>query len=148
MNSIRVRLLIVLLAAGLLPMIAVMLSTNSLTRAALEDSEREKIASVNREVARQIKRVMESATNDLVALKGNQVVTGAATPMDERVAEMLRLVKAYRMFDDITLYDSGGLMVRSTTDENHPEPVEKTLWFKTALENGIVVTSRPHRVIE
>ncbi|MFP6872232.1 MAG: ATP-binding protein [Verrucomicrobiales bacterium] len=147
MNSIRVRLLIVLLAAGLFPMVAVMLSTNSLTRTALEDSEREKIAAVNREVARQIKRVMESAANDLVALKGNQVVTGAATPMDERVAEMLRLVKAYRMFDDITLYDSNGLMVRSTTDENHPEPVEKTLWFKTALEGGNVVTSRPHRVI-
>ena len=74
MNSIRVRLLIVLLAVGMLPMLAVMLSTNSLTKAALEDSEREKIASVNREVARQIKRVMESAANDLVALKGNQTV--------------------------------------------------------------------------
>ena len=147
MNSIRVRLLIVLLAVGMLPMVAVMLSTNSLTRAALEDSEREKIASVNREVARQIKRVMESAANDLVALKGNQLVSGADTPMDERVAEMLRLVKAYGMFNDITLYDSSGLMVRSTTDKNHPEPVEKTLWFKNALEGGSVVTSRPHRVI-
>ncbi|MCP4849257.1 MAG: response regulator [Verrucomicrobiaceae bacterium] len=147
MNSIRVRLLIVLLAVGMLPMVAVMLSTNSLTRAALEDSEREKIGSVNREVARQIKRVMESAANDLVALKGNQLVSGADTPMDERVAEMRRLVRAYRMFNDITLYDSGGLMVRSTTDENHPEPVEKTLWFKNALESGSVVTSRPHRVI-
>jgi len=146
-NSIRVRLLFVLLAVGMLPMVAVMLSTNSLTRAALEDSEREKIASVNREVARQIKRVMESAANDLVALKGNQLVSGADTPMDERVAEMRRLVEAYRMFNDITLYDSSGLMVRSTTDVNHPEPVEKTLWFKNSIASGHVVTSRPHRVI-
>jgi two-component system cell cycle sensor histidine kinase/response regulator CckA len=146
-NSIRVRLLIVLLAVGMLPMLAVMLSTNSLTRAALEDSEREKIASVNREVARQIKRVMESAANDLVALKGNQTVSGEHSPMSERVAEMRRLVEAYRMFSDITLYDSRGLMVRSTTENNHPEPVEKTLWFKQCLEGGEVVTSRPHRVI-
>ena len=147
MNSIRVRLLIVLLAVGMLPMLAVMLSTNSLTQAALEDSEREKIASVNREVARQIKRVMESAANDLVALKGNQTVNGEHTPMNERVAEMQRLVEAYRMFSDITLYDSRGLMVRSTTENNHPEPVEKTLWFQRCLEEGEVVTSRPHRVI-
>ena len=136
-----------LLAVGMLPMVAVMVSTNSLTRAALEDSEREKIASVNREVARQIKRVMESAANDLVALKGNQLVSGADTQMDERVAEMRRLVEAYRMFNDITLYDSSGLMVRSTTEENHPEPVEKTSWFKNSLASGHVVTSRPHRVI-
>lgn len=147
MNSIRVRLLIVLLAVGMLPMLAVMLSTNSLTKAALEDSEREKIASVNREVARQIKRVMESAANDLVALKGNQTVNGEHTPMNERVAEMRRLVEAYRMFSDITLYDSRGLMVRSTTENNHPEPVEKTLWFRKCLEEEKVVTSRPHRVI-
>ncbi len=147
MNSIRVRLLLVLLAVGLVPMIAVVVVSNQHTRQALEASEREKIAAVNREISRQVGAVMRAAANDLVALGGNRVVTGAHTPMGERVAEMRRLVNAYQMFDDITLYDSGGFKVSSTTDRNHPEPVEKTLWFQSAIGGGDVVTSRPHRVL-
>jgi len=146
MTSIRIRLLIVLLAVGLIPMLIVMLVTNYQTRESLELSEREKIAAVTYEVARQARLVMASATNDLVALQGNRIVTDSSIPMDVRVEEMRRLVAAYKMFDDITLYDSRGLIVRSTTSEFHPEPEEKTLWFKDCLAGQKVVTSRPHHV--
>ncbi|MEC7863296.1 MAG: hypothetical protein VYC70_11800, partial [Verrucomicrobiota bacterium] len=146
MTSIRIRLLLVILAVGLLPMLIVMLVTNYQTRESLELSEREKIAAVTYEVARQARLVMASAANDLVALQGNRIVTDASIPMDVRVEEMRRLVAAYKMFDDITLYDSRGLIVRSTTSEFHPEPEEKTLWFKDCLTDQKVVTSRPHHV--
>ena len=146
MTSIRIRLLLVLLAVGLIPMLIVMLVTNYQTRESLELSEREKIAAVTYEVARQARLVMDSATNDLVALQGNQIVTDSSIPMDVRVEEMRRLVAAYKMFDDITLYDSRGFIVRSTTSEFHPEPEEKTLWFKDCLAEQKVVTSRPHHV--
>lgn len=146
MTSIRIRLLLVLLAVGLLPMLIVMLVTNYQTRESLELSEREKIAAVTYEVARQARLVMASAANDLVALQGNRIVTDASIPMDVRVEEMRRLVAAYKMFDDITLYDSRGLIVRSTTSEFHPEPEEKTLWFKDCITDQKVVTSRPHHV--
>ena len=52
MTSIRIRLLLVLLAVGLIPMLIVMLVTNHQTRESLELSEREKIAAVTHEVAR------------------------------------------------------------------------------------------------
>ena len=146
MTSIRIRLLLVLLAVGLIPMLIVMLVTNHQTRESLELSEREKIAAVTHEVARQARLVMASAANDLVALQGNRIVTDSSIPMDVRVEEMRRLVAAYKMFDDITLYDSRGLMVRSTTSEFHPEPEEKTLWFKDCITGQKVVTSRPHHV--
>ena len=147
MNSIRTRLLLVLLAVGLLPMIFVVLVTNHGTRNSLEESEREKIAAVTYEVARQAKLVMNSAGNDLVALQGNRIVTDSTIPLDIRVEEMKRLVAAYKMFDDITLYDSKGVIVRSTTNKNHPEPEEKTLWFKKCLHQQEVITSRPHHVV-
>jgi len=127
-------------------MLIVMLVTNYRTRESLELSEREKIAAVTHEVARQARLVMDSAANDLVALQGNRIVTDSSIPMDVRVEEMRRLVAAYKMFDDITLYDSRGLMVRSTTSEFHPEPEEKTLWFKDCITGQKVVTSRPHHV--
>ena len=146
MTSIRIRLLLVLLAVGLIPMLIVMLVTNYRTRESLELSEREKIAAVAHEVARQARLVMDSAANDLVALQGNRIVTDSSIAMDVRVEEMRRLVAAYKMFDDITLYDSRGLMVRSTTSESHPEPEEKTLWFKDCITGQKVVTSRPHHV--
>ncbi|HIG84232.1 MAG TPA: response regulator [Verrucomicrobiales bacterium] len=146
MTSIRIRLLLVLLAVGLIPMLIVMLVTNYQTRESLELSEREKIAAVTYEVARQARLVMASATNDLVALQGNRIVTDSSIPMNVRVEEMRRLVAAYKMFDDITLYDSRGLIVRSTTSKFHPEPEEKTLWFKDCIVGQKVVTSRPHHV--
>ena len=147
MNSIRTRFLLVLLAVGLIPMVFVILVTNQRTRDSLEESEREKIAAVTYEVARQARLVMDSAVNDLVALQGNRIVTDSSIPMDIRVEEMKRLVAAYKMFDDITLYDSKGVIVRSTTNENHPEPEEKTLWFKDCLSLQKVITSRPHHVV-
>jgi signal transduction histidine kinase/CheY-like chemotaxis protein/HAMP domain-containing protein len=147
MTSIRTRLLLVLLAVGLIPMLVVILVTNHRTRDSLELSEREKIAAVTYEVARQARLVMDSAVNDLVALQGNRIVTDSSIAMDIRVEEMRRLVAAYKMFDDITLYDSKGIMVRSTTDENHPEPLEKTLWFKSCISDQEVITSRPHHVV-
>lgn len=147
MTSIRTRLLLVLLSVGLIPMLVVMFVTNHRTRDSLEHSEREKIAAVTYEVARQARLVMDSAVNDLVALQGNRIVTDSSIPMDIRVEEMRRLVAAYKMFDDITLYDSKGIMVRSTTNENHPEPLEKTLWFKRCISDQNVITSRPHHVV-
>ncbi|MFL2452319.1 MAG: ATP-binding protein [Verrucomicrobiales bacterium] len=147
MTSIRTRLLLVLLSVGLIPMLVVMFVTNHRTRDSLEHSEREKIAAVTYEVARQARLVMDSAVNDLVALRGNRIVTDSSIPMDIRVEEMRRLVAAYKMFDDITLYDSKGRMVRSTTNENHPEPIDKTLWFKRCISDQNVITSRPHHVV-
>ena len=132
MNSIRTRFLLVLLAVGLIPMVFVILVTNQRTRDSLEESEREKIAAVTYEVARQARLVMDSAVNDLVALQGNRIVTDSSIPMDIRVEEMKRLVAAYKMFDDITLYDSKGVIVRSTTNENHPEP-KKNLGLRTVF---------------
>ena len=82
MTSIRIRLLLVLLAVGLIPMLIVMLVTNYRTRESLELSEREKIAAVTHEVARQARLVMDSAANDLVALQGNRIVTDSSIPMD------------------------------------------------------------------
>ena len=128
-------------------MLVVMFVTNHRTRDSLEHSEREKIAAVTYEVARQARLVMDSAVNDLVALRGNRIVTDSSIPMDIRVEEMRRLVAAYKMFDDITLYDSKGRMVRSTTNENHPEPIDKTLWFKRCISDQNVITSRPHHVV-
>ena len=128
-------------------MVFVVLVTNHGTRNSLEESEREKIAAVTYEVARQAKLVMNSAGNDLVALQGNRIVTDSTIPLDIRVEEMKRLVAAYKMFDDITLYDSKGVIVRSTTNKNHPEPEEKTLWFKKCLHQQEVITSRPHHVV-
>ncbi len=46
---------------------------------------------------------------------------------------MKRLVAAYKMFDDITLYDSKGVIVSSTTNENHPEPEQKPFGSRSAF---------------
>lgn len=128
-------------------MLLAMVVTNRLNRSALEEAEREKIAAVTTELRRQVKMLMDSASNDLAALASNRVVTGANTPESERIEEMRRLVRSYKRFDDITLYDSRGLMVRSTTDANHPQALEATVWFDDCLKENRNITSPPHRVL-
>ncbi len=147
MSSIRNRLLLVLLAAGLLPLAFVFVVTKTITSRELEQSERGKISAVGNEIARQIATSMERASNDLESLRFNPLVVGPNTPLDDRLEEMRRLVRAYDSFTDITLYDATGLMIKSTTDRNHPEPVDRTSWLARARDEGTVTTSPPHMVI-
>lgn len=136
----------VLLGAGFLPLLFAFIVTKSITSRGLEGLEREKIAAVGREIARQISMTMDSASSDLESLKGNRIVVDPSLPMDERVDELRRIVKARPSFSDITIYDPNGLMEASTTNRNHPEPTDATTWLTTARDKNIVCTSPPQMV--
>ena len=139
-------MLIVLVAACLLPTVVILWVTNKITGNALEHSEYEKLQAVGAEMARQVAASMDATQSSLETLRTNSIVNDLNRPLEERVEEMGRLVNAYRRFDDITLYDPYGFMLASTTTGNHPETNEKTSWFETARDTNKVVTSRPHRV--
>lgn len=146
MNSIKNRVLLVLIGAGLLPFIAAFFLMKNKTSEAVVNCYFEKLQAVTAEVARQVATTMDRTANDLVSLRSNPKIVSEDTPMPERVEEMKRLVKAYYQFSDITLYGPDGFMLESTTDTEHPETEEFTKWFIDARDNERVKTSLPHRV--
>ena len=146
MRSIRHQVLIVLVAACLLPAVVILWVTNQITGDALERSEYAKLKAVGGEMARQVAASMEANQSSLETLRTNSIVNNLNQPLDKRVEEMGRLVNAYQRFDDITLYDPEGFMLASTTTGSHPETDEKTGWFETARDTKKVVLSLPHRV--
>jgi two-component system cell cycle sensor histidine kinase/response regulator CckA len=146
MNSIKHRVLFVLIGAGLIPLVVVFFLMKSKTSEAVVNCHFEKLEAVTAEVARQVATTMDRTASDLVSLRSNPRVTDRDTPMPERVDEMKRLVKAYHQFSDITLYAPDGFMIVSTTDTDHPETEEFTKWFVDSRDNEHVRTSLPHRV--
>ena len=144
MNSIRNRLLAVLLAVGVIPVVATIIVTAGITQSELDDSQKQKVSGVTREVARQVKMLMVSASKDLAALQSNRLVTGEFTPTAERLAEMKRIVDAYEVFGDISLYDPDASLVASTSPDN-PEASDPSAWFGKAVKERRPVISRPHR---
>ena len=145
-KTIRYRLLLALIGAGLIPSILILWITNRITATALEDTEISKIRSVGTEVARRVSSSMEVAESSLEALRLNSTLTNSNTSVDEVVSEMRRQVGAYRRFSDITIYDPEGRMVGSTTEGSHPEPTDFTDWFARAKNTREMVVSHPHRI--
>ena len=146
MRSIRHRVLWALIAAAIIPSGVILWVSNKGTVAALEASEYAKIDGVGSEIARQVGASMEATRNSLETLETNPILVGRNTPLDRRVDEMERLVNIYKKFSDITIYYPDGHMLKSTT-EDHPEPIERTQWFRDARDYKKVVISRPHKVV-
>jgi two-component system cell cycle sensor histidine kinase/response regulator CckA len=146
-NSIRYKVLFVLIAACLIPSVVLLWVTNRITGEALEDSEYAKLQGVGAEVARQVESSMEATDNNLELLRNHPVLQNRFSTEKERVDVMISMVSAFKRFSDITIYSPSGLMTETTTPrESHPEPNETTTWFELARDSGKIVTSRPHRV--
>ena len=100
---------------------------------------------VSGEVGRQVATLMDRAANDLDSITSNPILVNHASTPEAKLDELTRLVNIYHLFTDITLYDSSGFVVGSTTP-NHPGTRERSQWFLDALKGRKSVTS-PFRAL-
>ncbi|MEM8955538.1 MAG: ATP-binding protein [Verrucomicrobiota bacterium] len=140
MNSIRKRVLAALLLVGLLPLVIIFLTTQTLTSRALYESEHDKLSEIGNEVARQVAGIMDNRARDLESLRSNPFLVDPSATPEERLKEMERLVGVYDLFTDISLYDKSGNLVNSTTFVQ-PELVERSVWFTRALEGKVSIST-------
>lgn len=131
MNSIRNRVLIVLALAGLVPLIAMIFVAQTLTRWAIEELQREQMGEFTEEVGRNVERYILNASRDLASLATNQIISKEFKEntrwdeaekeaaynsfIEEKRQEVDRIVRTYSDFFDITLYDSRGVYIASTS---------------------------------
>ncbi len=131
MSSIRNRVLIALLVAGLIPLLVILFITQTLTRRAIQESQYDQMSEFTEEVGRNVTGFVESAYRDLMSLTTNQIIrkrfdeVASWTETERQVeyekflaekqAEFDRAVLGYSDFYDITLYDSEGSYIASTS---------------------------------
>jgi two-component system cell cycle sensor histidine kinase/response regulator CckA len=120
-----------MMIAGILPLIIMFAVMHFVVRNAIHQSEKEKIAEISDQLARNVAAIMEGASNDLRSLATNPILSNSERTEAERLTEMQRLVSAYDSFSDISIYDPDGYLIDSTTEE---EPIwrEYSKWFKQA----------------
>ena len=141
MNTIRIRSLFAMMVAGILPLIIMFTMMHFVVRNAIRSSEEELIAEISDKLAQNVTAIMEGASNDLQSLATNPVLSDPTRSDEERLREMQRLVGVYDAFSDISLYDRGGYLIDSTTEE---EPIwrEYSKWFNRA-RGGETAISAP-----
>lgn len=145
LNTIRNRFLGVILITGFVPLAVLYFLSDSMIGSAVRKNEQEKIVKINQALASHISALMKGDAQDLGSIQTNRFLSNPDEKKDERVREMRRLVGVYDSFTDISLYDSDGYLICSTT-ESHPDYREYTIWFKGALK-GQTSISRPQREI-
>ncbi|MDF1659118.1 MAG: ATP-binding protein [Verrucomicrobiales bacterium] len=146
MNTIRNRILLVLIPTGIIPLIVLFLLSESMIGLAIRNSEQEKITKINQQLAEHIMVLMKSAAFDLRVLQNNPFIVDPAFTDEERKRELQRLVSVSNVFTDISLYDDTGFLMLSTS-ENHPETRDYTDNFREAMELRKISVSRPHRYV-
>ncbi|MDC0312834.1 hypothetical protein OAL27_02665 [Verrucomicrobiales bacterium] len=131
MSSIRNRVLLVLLAAGLVPLLLILFVSQTLTRKAIEESQFDQMAGFTEEVGRNVTVFLDNSNKNLQSLTTNRIIQrqfvedSSWTPeeresereafLEEKRVEFTRVAGAYTQFFDISLYDRSGRYVASTS---------------------------------
>lgn len=143
MKTIRSRLLSSMVLTGLVPVLVVLMPLGTVLKQQLRKQEERKLAQTARQLGRLIAEVNDRSARELSSLQTNPLLCDPDGSIEQKLAEMKRLVGIYEVYSDISLYDADGFLIASTTDE-HPTFREYSDWFREALA-GRLVLSHPQR---
>ncbi|MCB1203420.1 MAG: HAMP domain-containing protein, partial [Verrucomicrobiae bacterium] len=145
MNTIRSRLLISMMMTGLVPLLVVLVPLGTLLNRTLREKEEEKLIETSRQLSRLVSEVTDRTSRELASLQSNPLLSDRNGSLETKLEEMHRLVRIYEVYSDISLYDSDGFLLGSTSAD-HPSFREYSDWFKKAM-SGKVSLSNPQRVL-
>ncbi|MGK0186121.1 MAG: two-component system cell cycle sensor histidine kinase/response regulator CckA [Verrucomicrobiales bacterium] len=137
MGSIKQKVFMALITAGLVPVAVMLLVNLTVVRDAMIISEKQKIKELSGAVARQLTGIMESAWNDLEVLRSNPNLTNAANSDKVKKESFDRLKQHYDYLSSITLLDTKGWPVMPGAAD--PTRKDQSKFFKRALAGEVVV---------
>ncbi|MBN1883427.1 MAG: PAS domain S-box protein [Deltaproteobacteria bacterium] len=95
---------------------------------------------VSENVSRSLQNFLNDRQTDLLLLSENPIITSDFASDDVKLYEMSKVQEYYQYFDDITLLDSDGAVIISTTYSFYSE-ISATSWFKKTLEGRAVIST-------
>ena len=147
MNSIRTRVLLALLIAGLIPVILMLVTTHTLSRRAILVSERDKLSELGDEVRRQVLRILDDATDDLSSMAKSSLLMKpdfSEVAIEAKRKEFRRLTSSYANLREISLLDAQGYYIASDSEDASGK-LDETQEIRTALasRHGTPIYSKP-----
>ena len=140
MNRIAGRLFLITVAAGLVPVLVMMIASSSIFGQRLVESELTSMSMLTNEVARQVDGIFSRAARELTYLPENERLVSSNSDPETSQRELQRLRKVHDLFTEISLYDEHGFAIASTSPDDVSQ--EFTAWFEKA-KSGTVCISRP-----
>lgn len=134
-----------MMMTGLVPLIVVLVPLGTMLNHTLREKEEEKLTETSRQLSRLVSEVTDRTSRELASLQSNPLLSDRNGSLETKLEEMHRLVRIYEVYSDISLYDSDGFLLGSTSVD-HPSFREYSDWFKKAM-SGKVSLSNPQRVL-
>ncbi len=141
MNRTFTRAIIALMIAGAIPVISLLCVMSWNAKRTADQAGYFTLSRLAAQVSHQVWLAVASATQELKALPENPILVESTNSVEARTAEISRLAAVHDLFTEISLYDSDGYIIASTSSVS--TSWEATTWFRRALK-GQMTISRPY----
>ncbi len=87
----------------------------------------------------EVHRFVVSCVTDMKILSDSEFMKSANVPVDKKLSEMRKIQHYYKRFEDITMIDTNGRVITSTTYNYRGEWKAKK-WFLEAIQGNVYVS--------
>ena len=139
LTSIRTRVLLLSITAGLLPLIIIYFTSQTLTRQALMEGEFAKSIELVREISSDIEQKMARMVVEIQHLVEDQFSGDLDEDVKRNAVLFSRMAKYHEFFEDIALVDLNGRVLVGTERSRFSAAEPYGEWYKkAALKRGMV----------
>jgi signal transduction histidine kinase len=138
-ESLRIRILFFFLVVGLFPFILVSVTFLSLTKKTLIEATYNNLQVVAENRAKEITPLISRAQAGIKVLSNSLILASLTASQLEKIEEMYRIQRSYKLYNQIALANTEGLVVAST-GSNRLESWSNQDWFREARNRKILVS--------
>jgi len=148
--KLRTKLIFLIIAFILIPLIIMNLYLSIYMEESLRETTLSKFQAVGMDIGNDIEQIVNNGRNYIVALANNPILRSENATVSEKLEQLNITQKFYQInddikFDDITLIDTKGDVIASTTD-GYKGKWSANEWYKRSLNENVVV-SEAYRIV-
>ncbi|MFH1146537.1 MAG: response regulator [Pseudomonadota bacterium] len=128
------------LVVGFVPLSVLGVLSITYLKRSLSDTVGDNLVVLTKQVGTEIERSRFNAYMNIKTLAANPVIAPECTDNDVKLVEMQKVQDFYRIFEDITLIDTCGNVIVSTT-YNYRGAWNAKTWYKEAREGKAVISN-------
>lgn len=144
-RSLRGRVGRFFLFVGLVPLLALGLYTAVSQERIVSKTAEENLANYARLEAASVEYILRDAAENVAVIAANPALTAPTATALEKAKQLTQAQEFFDVFDDVTLVDTSGNVVHSTSFNYYGAWNDKA-WFQEAL-TGVSAISEPHFVL-
>ncbi len=137
--KLRTKLVVFFFLVVIIPLILTQLYLTIEMRNSLEEISLDNLENLAVLKGREIENLIESGKENIILLSHNPILQSENYTIYEKLYQLKIVQNYHKIFDDLTLIDTQGHTVLSTT-YNYIGEWETNLWYKKALNGSVVIS--------